>query len=263
MRLFQKPKPNGAMPKSEDIFRDPKELEALKAKVKPEEYLKALYDKIFFAEKGLEKRESDFKATKIAFEEDFEKDKARKEQEIVSLENTLGIKRAEYAQLSKPFIDRSSELDWREVKLIEREKSSSDEMQKAFHMEHEATNKLADVQSLSDQLGETQVRQLVKEESLKNLEKTLKHNENQYLLKVERFSHEVNESAALIQERENAILLKELNVQGKEENLIKREKELSDGRTWLTDQREVLRRAWAELNRKQNDKSTTTHITSS
>lgn len=244
------------MPKSEDIFRDPKELEALKAKVKPEEYLKALYDKIFATEKELEKWQADFKTAQISLEGDFEKDKARKEQALGSLENTLEIKRAEYAELSKPFMDRSQELNEREQKLLMRERQASEESQKAFETQKEAENKLADVQSLSDQLGETRVRQLVKEESLKNLEKTLKHSETQHLLKLERFSHEVNESAALIQERENAVMLKELNVQSKEENLVKREKELLDGHIWLNDQRGVLARAWAELSRrKENGKS--------
>lgn len=248
------------MPKSEDIYRDPKELEALKAKVKPEEYLKTLYEKITSIEEEIGKTEKEVSNAQFKLREDFEREKMQKEQIIAVLDNTIALKRSKREEAERPFIEIQKELDVRAEKLLAREKASVDEMQKAFHMEQEAQNKLTDVQALSDQLGETRVRQLVKEESLKNLEKALKHNENQYLLKIDRFSHEMNESTALLQERENAMMLRELNLQGKEDNLVKREKELLDGHIWLNDQRGVLERAWVELRKKENGKSTTTPI---
>lgn len=241
------------MPKSEDIFRDPKALEALKTTVQPEEYLKALYEKIASTEHELIETEKEVKHSEEFLESEFEHQKMQKEAIIKVLDNTIALKRSKREEAERPFIEIQKELDVRAAVLLEKEKASADEMQRAFYMEREAENKLADVQSLSDQLSETRVRQLVKEESLKNLEKALKHNENQYLLKVDKFSQEVNMATALIQERENAILLKELNVQSKEENLVKREKELLDGHIWLNDQRGVLKRAWAEVKRKQND----------
>lgn len=228
------------MSHTEDIYRDPKELAILKGKVKPEEYLKALYDKIAEVEQDLSKWQQDFESIKSTFESEFKHNKLEKERLLVVLENTLATKRQQRDAAEVPIFEKLKVLDEREKLLIEKEKETFSEKQLALQREREASVKLEDVQILADQLGETRVRQMVKEKSLKELEKALHHNENEYLLKIERLSHEVNESAARIQERENALLLKELNIQSKEENLVKREEALLSERLLIQSQRQAL-----------------------
>lgn len=240
MRIFQKPKLSEKMPLNESIYKNPKELALLKGKVSPEEYLSSLYEKIATVEKDLVIWESDLKRRKADSETEFIQKKTEKERLFKVLENTLETLRQQRDAAEIPVFEKLKVLDEREIILNEREKQVFAEKQEALRREEEASVKLEDVQILADQLGETRVRQMIKEKSLKELEKALQHNENLYLLKVERFSHEVNESAALIQERENTILLKEQNIESKEENLAKREEALINERLLIQSQRQAL-----------------------
>ena len=206
---------------SGEIYRNPADLEALKMKVREE----------YFA--------------------DFERERLDKRRTIDALDNVIALKQSKRNEAEVPLTEKWKAIGEREKDLQDREKILSEGLQKVFERESDAEKKLESVQCLADQLGETRVRQMVKEKTLQSLEKALKENETQYLSKVERFSHEVNEAAARIQEKENAVNLKELNVQSQEENLVKREKELLDGHIWLNDQRNVLARAWSELKEKQ------------
>lgn len=238
---------------SEDIFRNPAELEALKVKVKPEEYLKTLYDKIFSKEQELETLTADSKSKKEALERDYEENRTLKEKEIVSLENVLGIKRAEYAELSKPFIDRSKELDIREVSFAEKEVLCKENEQNVFERERNIENRLKDLQLLTDKLGAIKIEQANVQVKLVARETLLKEKEIKYLSKIDRFSTEVNEAAALIQERSNELSLRELNIQGTLENIETREKQLEKDNILLNDQRGVLKRGFEELQRKQTN----------
>lgn len=253
MRIFQKPKPNGKMEVSEDIFRNPAELEALKVKVKPEEYLKTLYDKIFFKEQELETLTIDAQSKKETLERDYEEDRARKNKEIDSLEDVLGIKRAEYAELIKPSIDRSKELDTREAVFAEKELLCKENEQTVFERERNVENRLQDLQLLSDKLGDIKIQQENEKTVLGTRETLLKEKEIQYLAKIDHFSAEVNKAATLTQERGNELSLRELNLQGKEENLAQREARLIKDNILLNDQRGVLKRAFEELQRKQTN----------
>jgi hypothetical protein len=257
MRLFQKPKPNGKMPKSEDIFRDPKELEALKSKVKPEEYLKTLYDKIEEKEKAFEALSQDYSNKDSSLAADFDRRKAEKEALIKIVDSTLEIKRSKRDEVERPLIDIQRGLQEQSQRLEEREKQIPIEQQKVFEREREAEKKLTDVQSLSDQLGETRVRLMVKEQTLEGREKALKHNENKILLGFEELAKKRNEVQSELLVREEEVTVRELTLQGKEENLVKREKELLDGHIWLNDQRGVLARAWSELQNKIKQNGTT------
>lgn len=247
MRIFQKPKPNGKMEVSEDIFRNPAELEALKVKVKPEEYLKTLYDKIFSKEHELETVTIDARSKKEALERDYEEDKALKEKEIESLENVLGIKRAEYAELTKPFIDRSKELDTREAVFAEKELLCKENEQTVFERERNVENRLKDLQLLTDKLGAIKIEQAQEKAKLVGRETLLKEKEIKYLAKIDSFSTEVNEAAALIQERSNELSLRELNIQGTLENIEAREKQLEKEKKQLTDRRELFKRNMEEF----------------
>lgn len=252
MALFKRPKPNERMPQSEDIYRNPKELEALKNRVKPEEYLKTLYDKISSVEKLVEEFEARYADTKLDLERTLGRRKLELEREISTLENVLIFKREEHAELVKPITLLSKALQEKESELLVREQLADEATQRAFEREREAEKKLESVQELADELGESRVRLTIKERTLQGREDLLKDKETQYLVRIERFSREVNESSARIQERVNEVTLKELNLQGKEENLVKREKELLDGHIWLNDQRGVLDRAWKELKKKKS-----------
>jgi len=219
------------------------------------EQLAKLQSDIFEAMRRVEGIDAEFAEKYRALDIEFLGKKSEKQKELDALENILGILRAERVELEKPIEHKRKELAEREVKIVEKEKSLTDQMQKAFEREREADTKLEDVQSLSDELGETRVRQMTKEKLLKGREDALKDRESAHLVKIERFSHEVNEAAARIQERENALFIKESTVQGKEENLVKRKKELLDGYILLNDRRGALERAWRELELKQHGKS--------
>lgn len=232
---------------SEDIFRNPAELEVLKAKVKPEEYLKTLYDKIFSKEHELETLAIDSKSKKEALERDYEADSKGKSEAIASLESVLGIKRAEYAELTKPFIDRSKELDIREASFAEKISLFLEREQTIFERERNVENRLKDLQMLTDKLGDIKIQQAKEKTVLGTRETLLKEKEIQYLAKIDRFSTEVNEAAALIQERNNELMLRELNIQGTLENIEAREQQLDKEKKQLADRRELFKRNMEEF----------------
>lgn len=244
------------MPKSEDIFRNPKELEELKSKVRPEVYLSSIYEQIFKIETELENKKQKFIQTVSGLEIDSEIKRKELWKDIDLLENVLAIKRAERIQLDRPFIDRTGELNQREIEIIEARKVVSQDQQKAFEIQRMAENKLEDVQILADQLGETRVRQMVKEHMLQEREKNVKGGEQKILLGFDSLYKRQQEVKTELKLREDAVELKELNVTSEKDNLVKREKELLDGHIWLNDQRGVLARAWQELKNKQNGRST-------
>lgn len=207
------------------------------------------------AEEELDEFKSRVTQEKEILIESFEREKAEREALIKVLDNTIELKRQKREEAEVPLLERVRLIDERERVLAEKETQVSQDRQRAFETQREAERKLEDVQELTDQVGETRVRQMVKEKTLIERENVLKGRENEYLIKIEKFSHEINESAARIQERENAVYLKELNLQSKEENLAKREKELLNGHILLNDQRGTLERAWNELKEKQHGSS--------
>lgn len=236
---------------SESVFRDPKELEALKAKVKPETYLKALYAKIFEKEKELESISFANQEKKRQLDIGLVFSSAEIKRQLDEVESELIIKRQERVELEKPFNDRSKELDERSLKLDERSKSLDDATQAVFERERAAEGKLEAVQDLADSLGKTRVRLSVKEKTLEGREKILKEKETRQLVSIQNWNEEEARRNDGLQSRAYSIELRELNVQGKEENLIRREKELLDGYIRLEDQRGTLARAWDELERKR------------
>ncbi len=255
-RLFQKPKPSGAMPVlPEEVFKDPRKLKVLKIEVKPEEYLKSIYNKI--SEKELELASFERRASerKDKEEQSLAADKLKRENEINTLEAVLVEKRAERANLEKPLTERIAALDNRENVLNDLEKTLKDNEQSVFEREKACDVQLDGIKDMADELGETRLRLSVKEKQLKGREDRIKEGETAHMLKVDKFSQEVNKAAAIVQERENAVLLKEQQVDAKEENLVKREKELLNGHILLNDRRGVLARAWKELGEKQHGKS--------
>lgn len=254
MRIFQKPKPNGKMEVSEDIFRNPKELEALKVKVKPEEYLKTLYDKIFSKEKELEEFISNASTKKESLEKDYVENKAGKEKEILSLESVLGIKRAEYAELNKPFIDRTKELDIRESLLNKSGFSLKEEQQKVFEKERFLENRVVDIQHMLDQLGEVRVSLSKEKELIDGRQTLIKDRELEYMAKIELFAKEIKEAHSLLEQEKESLSLRELNVQGALENIEQRETQIEKDRIFMADQRGVLQRGFDELQRKQINK---------
>lgn len=231
-----------------------------KPKLDKKEYFANLEKEIFRVTEELEKAKTHFADAYVELDKEFSAKKALKEKELASLENTLMFLRSERAELEKPIEHKREELNQRESELKKREIEVLSESQKAYEREREAEKKLESVQELADELGETAIRHMVKEKLLNGREESIKSKEAQYLLKVEKFSHEVNESAARIQERENDLIVREANLDGKEENMVTREKELKAGYVLLNDRRTLLEKGWTELREKQHGKSDTASI---
>lgn len=221
-----------------------------KPTIEPKKYLAELEAKILIKTKALEGLDGEYEGKKYALEEEFSKKKAFAERELFDITNALEIKRTDYAQKLIPITERSQGLDEREKTLLEKEGKVLEREQGVFEREHEVESKLSGVQDLADELGETRIRLKVKEKTLDGREKLLKDNEDTLLLRIERFSHEVNESSALLQERVNEIELRELNIKSNQENLAQREVALSNGKIRLADREATLARAWKELKTK-------------
>lgn len=248
MRIFKKPdlrKESGQV--SENIFRDPKELELFKAKVKPEEYLRVLFEKIEEEEKNLTNIQSSVHKTTEELNKSLAISQREIGKQIGDIDGILQIKRAERAELDKPFIDRTLQLNERESIVLQREKEIEEGVQAIFERERAVENKLESLTDLADSLGETRVRLSLKEKTLNGREELIKNKEIEHLGTVQIWSVEHKKQKEELRSKEYAVELSNLNLQGKEENLEKREKALLAGYIRLEDQRGVLERAWKEL----------------
>ena len=217
--------------------------------------VKKVVQDTFEAPKELVKLNPAYEQRKKELEADFQARKLSLEAQLRVIENSIEIKRSKREEAEVPITERIKVAEERERKVLLREEEVARNQQQAFEQERKAETKLEDVQILSDQLGETRVRQMVKEQTLEVREKVVRQNENRVLLGIDALNKRQIEVQAGLSLREEAVTLRELDIQSKEENLVTREKELSDGHIWLNDQRGVLARAWAELKRKQNVKS--------
>lgn len=211
-----------------------------KPAIESKEYLTKLHKEIFKATKDLEELRSQFTEAHTALERDFEKRKAHTQKDIAALENTLAIKRQERAQLEAPLTLQSKALEQREDILSERESVLTEEFRVCFEKEREAEKKLEEVQALADDLGDEKVRLQVKEKLLVGREAGLKDREMKHLLNTDAQEREGNRIAGLLMERENAVSLREQNVESKLENISQREKELEKTRLLVQSQRESL-----------------------
>lgn len=215
-------------------------------------YLQELEEKIFQAEKKLENTESLFSESTKTLQDEFSRKKWETESAIYALESILILKREERVQLEAPFIDRTHSLDAREKQLSLRSEFLDGEEQKVFERERACQSTLEGVQDLSDSIGEMRVRLTVREKLLDGKERLLKDRETQHLIKVKNLEEQAKQIASQIENRAEAVKLQELNIESKEENLAKREKELLNGHIQLNDQRGTLARAWKEIERKKN-----------
>lgn len=252
VRIFEKPElKNSKAEFSESVFRDPRELEELKTTVKPEVYLKALYSKIYDKERELEELKTTGDATKKALDDSFAEFSAQVKKDTAELESELNIKRSERAELEKPLTERIKAIDAKEQKVIQSELDIKVQEQALFEKDYATETKLNSIKDLSDELAEMRVRLNIREKQHDAKASSLKTKEMEYLVAYQNFREEAAKIRNQFQEREYAIELREMNVQSEKENLVKREKELSNGYILLTDQRGTLERAWDELRRKQ------------
>ncbi len=160
------------------------------------------------------------------------------------MERELVVKREERARLEAPLIEREQKMEnafkRKESEFLQRVQLVNEQEQHIFERERECEMKLESVRDLADDLGETRVRLSLKEKTIEGRERLVNERENQYLLRVKSLEESANKIAATIQERENAITLKELNAQGKEENLAKREEQLIQDKLKVNSQRQAL-----------------------
>jgi hypothetical protein len=251
VRIFKKPELRTEKAEfSEDIFQDPKKLKEIKEHLKPEVYLKSLYEKIGSKEKEWETRQIQINENWIAMDKTFQGHVASLTKELKDIENALVFKREESAELEKPLTERIKAIDAREQKVIQSELDIKTQEQAVFEKERATEAKLDSIKDLSDELAEMRVRLNIREKQHASKEASLKTKEMEYLVAVQNLKENEKNISAALQNREYAVSLKELGVQSREENLIQREQKLSEGHIWLNDQRGVLERAWAELKRK-------------
>lgn len=215
-----------------------------------EKYLADLEKKIFLKEKELESINTASEITRRSLEESLNESANEIRKQIADLDNVLFFKREERVELEKPLTARSKALDEREQKLSIRSQSLDDAVQAVFERERATESKLEGIQDLADTLGETRVRLAVKEKTLQGRENLLRDRESNHLIQVEFFNENVKKSYESARQREYDVSLREMNIESEKENLVKREKQLSDDHIWLNDQRGVLARAWEELRRK-------------
>jgi epidermal growth factor receptor substrate 15 len=249
VRTFKKPTLTKEVPLEENILERVLPLPDIMSN--REKYLARLNAQIYEKEREWESISSSFEVKKNATDATFNEYTESLKRQIRELESVLALKRSERVELEKPYIGRSKELDERQSKLDERSKSLDEYAQATFEKERAAEGKLEGIQDLADTLGETRVRLTVKENLLNGREMLIKDKEMRLLVQDSKQQERANKIAAQLQERDNAVTLKELNVQGKEENLERREKELLDGFILLNDQRGTLGRGFNELRRKQ------------
>lgn len=216
-----------------------------------EAYLKELDEKIIARERELEDIRLTSEETKRKLDESLAQSSLAIKKQIEEIDSILKIKQMERIELEKPIDEKRKVLDERELKLNERSKSIEDISQAMFERDRALDIKLEGLQDLADSLGETRVRLGVKEKLLDGREQSLKEKEANYLVRTSILEDRTNKIAADFQSREYSLGLKLLNVQGLEENLQRREKELFDGYVLLNDRRTLLEKGFKELKEKQ------------
>lgn len=241
----QTPLPSRFLKRPEDIRENPKN-----------KYLQELELKIFNAEKDWESKKKSIEQESSVLDEQFTKRKAYTVNEIISLESVLTFKRQERLQLEAPFVDRTESLNERENALNKKSSDLEDEKQAIFERERGYEIKLESVKDLADEVAETRTKLSIRLKLLDGKESALKTKEAQHLVHISEFEEAKNNTILFFQEREQSIILRELNLESKEENLAKREKQLLEGHILLNDQRGTLSRAWKELERKKHGSST-------
>lgn len=227
-RLFQKP-----ILKKESIFTD------------------SIKNSTLEMEQKLEIAEKVFAEKCERLEEDFERRKSEKERAIALLDSTLELKRSRRAELEYPILERTKSLEDREALLVEREENVKKRENKVLEREREVDKGTEDIEILAEEVKKVEVRLESKEKLIAGRLAYLEDGERKYNLKIEAFSHEVNMAAARIQERENELSIKELNVQSKEENITKREEKMLEEKLLIESKRQALLAA-QKLNGKSN-----------
>lgn len=216
-----------------------------------EDYLKNLESAILVKEQELVLINRSADETKRSLDESLEVSSAAIRKQITEIDNVLKIKQSERAEIEKPIADRNKSLDERASLLDVRAKDIDSREQNVFEREREVESKLEGLKDLSDDLGETRTRLLIKEKLVLGRESVLKNRETEYMLAIQNFQAEDKKFLERVKEREYALQLKELNLEGKEENLKHRERELLNGHILLNDQRGTLERAWKEFESKK------------
>lgn len=226
-----------------------------KPKLEPKEYLKKIEEQILVKTEMLENLDEQYRDKSVILLATYGKEKEQLQKELTGIENVLGILRQERIELEKPIIEKTVVLVERENAVAKREETITQREQKVFEGERGNESKLESIKELSNQLGEEKISHMVKGKTLIHRENLLKTRETEYLAEITAFNEWKRQEVERIKNREYVVSIDELNVQSKEENLVKREKELTNGFILLTDQRETLARAWKELERKQHDGS--------
>ena len=232
---------------ADSVFQNPKELEEAKQKVKPEAFLKTIQEKIVKAEEDFKTRDTILRALEEEGKLNYERTKQQRIDEIKILDSALALKREERAELLKPLDSKRIELTQWEDRLKSKEEVLDTETQNAMRKEKEYESKLDSVRDLADELGEQRTKLQLRERVLDGKEEKIKDSEMKHLVHIAQWNEQEANLRNQWQAREYAVALREVSIEGKEENLIKRERQLSDGLAWLQDQRGVLARAWREL----------------
>lgn len=240
-RIFQKPdlkKLRTEVP--EAIFRDPKELAKLKDVLRPETYLKLVYDRIALKEKELagiaEHTASAAHEAKVSLE----RAKAPLEAEVSLLKDVLIRMRQEREYLEKPLIEKEQDLSEREGVLNVKDKSIQVREQNVFEREQATEQKLQSLQDLASVLGTQKVSLDIRDKKVEAKESLVSERELAHLVRIETQASETRARNLSLEERENAVRLRELNIDSKEENLAAREKELKQYDLYIKSRRQAL-----------------------
>ena len=197
-----------------------------KPNLEPKNYLAKLQAEIFATEKRLEGLQGKYARKDGELDVEYQEKLAILKKDTDELENNLAIKRSEYTQLCKPFENKLGTLNEREKTLDERERTLAECEQSVFEREHDVENKLQGVQELCNQVGETTIKQADKERILTSREETLKQKETEILVGFEQLAEQRNRVQAELLTREEAVALRELNVESALENIANREKQI-------------------------------------
>lgn len=247
-RLFVKPDLRKAKIEiSENIFRDPKELAALKETMKPEVYLAAVYAKIGEVETALLESKAQSDKNNAELMEQFLKDKSQKLKDIDVLENVLLAKRQEREYLEKPLIEKERILNERSAALDIKDRDIESKEQHVFEREVACERKLESIQDLADMLSEEKGKVMIREQKVGKREEVLKEREDMHLIKSEALNESSQAAHAILAVREDRVLLRELNISSKDENLTNREKELERERELIQSKRRALLAAQRQL----------------
>lgn len=218
-----------------------------------ESYLKELDEKIILEEQRLIQVKESVEVSTRAIQEAFIDIQRKKQTEINDIEAQLIGKRAERANLEKPLTERSHNVFLQERAVIEREETIGAKEQAVFERERECEIKLDGIRDLSDQIGESRTRLVIRETQQKRKEEILGNREHEYLIKIDAFNSHVVSKTKEFDQRAYELGVQGLDLKSKEENLRRREQALLDGHIKLNDQRCTLERAWKELDIKKNN----------